>query len=332
MSEFRKDPITGRQVIVAPHRAQRPRELGVTNNRSPAAPCPFCAGNEALTPPEIWAMRKAPTQPNNPRWSVRVVPNKYPALIQSNPWSRNSDSFYDSQNGVGAHEVIVESPDHVTSLSALGVEQLTDVMGAYHQRMGALRSDPDFRYLLLYKNQGDRAGATLEHIHSQLIALPFVPAEAASELSGADTHYKLTGRCIYCEIIERERREGTRLVLDHEMFIAFCPYAPRFAYETWLIPKIHAAIFEESTQRDLPAFGRALHDTLARIDKALDDPPFNYFIHSLPTALTASPHYHWHLEILPQLSRAAGFELGSGAYINSVAPEDAARLLRDALL
>ena len=326
MSEFRKDPITGRQVIVAPHRAQRPRELGVSSNRSQAAPCPFCAGNEALTPPEIWAMR------NNPGWSVRVVPNKYPALTQSNPWSGNNGNFYDSQNGVGAHEVIVESPDHVTSVAALGVNQLTNVLGAYRERMRALRSNPDFRYLLLYKNQGDRAGATLEHIHSQLIALPTVPAEAAAELRGAEAHYQLTGRCIYCEIVERERRADARLVLDHEMFIAFCPYAPRFAYETWLIPKIHAAIFEESTERDLPAFGRALHETLARMNKALGDPPFNYFIHSLPTALTASPHYHWHLEILPQLSRAAGFELGSGAYINSVAPEDAARLLRDALL
>jgi UDPglucose--hexose-1-phosphate uridylyltransferase len=212
------------------------------------------------------------------------------------------------------------------------LDQLTNVLGAYRRRMRALPGDSSFRYLLLYKNQGDRAGATLEHIHSQLIALPFVPAEAASELSGAEAHYKRTGRCIYCEIIERERREGARLVLDHEMFIAFCPYAPRFAYETWLLPKIHAAVFAQSTERDLLAFGRALHETLARINKSLDDPPFNYFIHSLPTESTASPHYHWHLEILPQLSRAAGFELGSAAYINSVAPEDAARLLRDALL
>ena len=332
MSELRIDPITGRQVIVAPHRAQRPRDLGVTSHRSAAAPCPFCAGNEALTPPEIWALRKAPTPPNNPGWSVRVVPNKYPALTQSNPWSANNDGFYDSQNGIGAHELIVEAPDHVTSVAALDLEQLTHVLGAYRQRMRALRSESRFRYLLLYKNQGDRAGATLEHIHSQLIALSFVPAEAASELSGAEAHYKLTGRCIYCKIIERETREGVRLVLDHEMFIAFCPYAPRFAYETWLLPKIHPAIFEQSAEQDLLAFGRSLHETLARINKSLGDPPFNYFIHSLPTALTASPHYHWHLEILPQLSRAAGFELGSGVYINSVAPEDAAKLLRDALL
>lgn len=332
MSEFRKDPITGRQVIVAPHRAQRPRELGVTNNRSPAAPCPFCAGNEALTPAEIWSSRKDYTLPNSPGWSVRVVPNKYPALIPRNPWSDNNDSFYGSPNGVGAHEVIIESPDHLTNLATLGVDQLATVLYAYCACMRALRGDPSYRYLLLYKNQGDRAGATLEHIHSQLIALPTVPAEAAAEMGGARAHYNLTGRCVYCEIIECERCERSRLVLEHEMFIAFCPYAPRFAYETWILPKIHAAIFEASSERNLHAFSRALHETLVRLNNALGDPPFNYFIHSLPTDLTTSSHFHWHLEILPQLSRAAGFELGSGAYINSVAPEDAARLLRDALL
>ena len=261
-----------------------------------------------------------------------MVPNKYPALTPNNPWSDNNDSFYDSQNGVGAHEVIVESPDHVTSLAALGVDQLTDVLGAYRERMGALRRNPGYRYLLLYKNQGDRAGATLEHIHSQLIALPVVPPEAAAEIDGAAAHYQPTGRCVYCEIIERERRERTRLVLDHEHFLAWCPFASRFAYEIWILPKVHSAVFEESTEQDLLAFGRALHETLARLNNALGAPPFNFFIHSLPTALTASPHYHWHLEILPQLSRAAGFELGSGAFINSVAPENAAKLLRDALL
>jgi UDPglucose--hexose-1-phosphate uridylyltransferase len=332
MSEFRIDPITGRQIIIAPHRAQRPRQLGASSSRSPAEPCPFCAGNEALTPPEIWAMRKAPTLPNSPGWSVRVVPNKYPAVTPNNPWSGNNDSFYDSHNGVGAHEVIVESPDHVTSLAALGVEQLIDVLGVYRQRMEALRSDPGHRYLLLYKNQGDRAGATLEHIHSQLIGLPTVPSEAAAELSGAAAHYQLTGRCIYCEIVDRETATGARLIVEHEMFIAFCPFAPRFAYETWILPKIHAAIFEASSEQSLVAFGHILNEMLTRINYVLENPPFNFLIHSLPTSLTASSHFHWHLEILPQLSRAAGFELGSGSFINSVAPEAAARLLRDRLL
>ncbi|HWH76268.1 MAG TPA: DUF4921 family protein, partial [Candidatus Binatus sp.] len=313
-------------------RAQRPHHLGATNSLSAAAPCPFCAGNEALTPPKIWALRENSALPNNQDWRVRVVPNKYPALMAGDPGSGVHDSFYKSQNGVGAHEVIVESPDHVTSLAELNADQLTNVLDTYCQRMRALRRDPGHRYLLLYKNQGDRAGATLEHIHSQLIALPTVPVEAATEMSGAQAYYTSTGHCIYCEIIGRERRERVRTVLDHEHFIAFCPHAPRFAYETWVVPKAHAAIFEQSTEQDLLAFSRALHEILERLNKALAQPPFNYFIHSLPTELTASRHYHWHLEILPQLSRAAGFELGSGVYINPVAPEDAARLLRNVLL
>lgn len=285
-----------------------------------------------MTPPEVWASRDANTQANTPGWKLRVVANKYPALASDSQWSGSSERFYQAQNGVGAHEVIIESPDHVVNIGDLDDLEIANVLLAYRERMRALRMDRRWRYLLVYKNHGDRAGATIEHIHSQLIALPHVPREAADELNGAQTHYLATGRCIYCAIIERETSEAERVVFSHDNFIALCPFAPRFAYETWILPKTHAPAFEESSEPDLIDLGRALAEIIARLNRALNDPPFNYFLHSAPMDESAGLHYHWHWEMLPQLSRAAGFELGSGSHINSVAPEDAAKLLRDVLL
>jgi len=329
MAEFRKDPITGRWVIIAAQRAHRPRQLGAASDARQDEPCPFCAGNEAMTPPELWAARDANTRADTPGWNVRVVPNKYPAVQSTGQWSTEGNSFYESRSGIGAHEVIVESPNHAIDIGALSEHEIANVLRAYRERMRALRTERRWRYLLVYKNQGDRAGATLEHIHSQLIALPHVPRDAADELNGALAHYSATKCCIYCEIIERETGEPQRVVFSHENFIALCPFAPRFAYETWLLPKTHAAAFEKSSDQDLLGCGRALHEIVARLNRALDNPPFNYFLHSAPTDDSAGRHYHWHWEILPQLSRAAGFELASGSHINSVAPEDAAKLLRD---
>ena len=332
MSEFRKDPITGRWVIIAAQRSQRPHQIGASNEVHQDEPCPFCAGNEALTPPEVWALRDANTQADIPGWSVRVVPNKYPAVENTSQSNGISDRFYQAVTGVGAHEVIIESPTHVINLGALDEDGFANLLRAYLERTRALMADRRWRYLLIYKNQGDRAGATLEHVHSQLIALPSVPKEAADEIRGASEHYAATGQCIYCAIIEQEIAARQRVVLDHDEFVAFCPYAPRFAYETWILPKTHAATFAESSPQILIDFGRALRETIIALNRALDNPPFNYFIHSSPTDAKSCAHYHWHLEILPQLSRAAGFELGSGMHICSVAPETAARLLRDRLL
>ncbi len=332
MGEFRRDPITGRSVIIAAERAQRPRQFGAAKNPSQEEPCPFCAGNEAMTPPEVWAFRAHDSQINRPGWRVRVVPNKYPALENRGPWQGSNENFYQSQPGLGVHEVIIECPEHVTDMAELADGQFADILRAYSERLGALRGDPRWRYLLIYKNQGDRAGATFEHLHSQLIALPSVPREALDEIAGAKAHFATSGRCIYCEIIERDRVDGKRVIFAHDKFIALCPFAPRFAFETWILPRAHEADFAECSEQELWDCAQALRETIRRLNRALDNPPFNYFIHSQPTDGSALDSYHWHLEILPQLSRAAGFELGSGSNINAVAPEAAAKLLRDVVL
>ena len=329
MPEFRKDPVTGHWVIIAAEREKRPRQLGVMIESAGAEPCPFCAGNEAMTPPEVMAYRNETSPADSPGWSVRVVPNKYPALVDSDPRIFTPDPIYELGHALGAHEVIIESPDHVVNMGALGVEQVSQILRAYRERMRELTKDPRWRYIFLYKNHGDRAGATLEHIHSQLITLPTVPEQAANELNGAKRHYETTGRCIYCEMIERELRQGERVVLNSAHFVAFCPFAPRFAFEIWISPKKHAAAFEQSSDQDILSLAKVIQEMITRLNHALDNPPFNYLIHSIPPRQTQSVHYHWHIEILPQIARAAGFEWGSGMHINSVAPEDAARLLRD---
>jgi UDPglucose--hexose-1-phosphate uridylyltransferase len=332
MPDFRKDPVTGRWVIIASERAQRPQPKNTIDSSSPAEPCPFCAGNESMTPPEVLAYSTDRLQLNSLGWTVRVVPNKYPALDDGALWRTDKDGVYESMNGVGVHEVIIESPDHVTNMARLSEQQFVYVLRAYRERVCQLRNDSRWRYLLIYKNQGYGAGATLEHVHSQLIALPHVPKDAVDEINGTKRHYEATARCIYCDLIGTEVKRQTLLVSNHNRFIALCPFAPRFAFETWILPKDHAPGFELCSDHDLEALARALRDTILRLNFALGDPPFNYVIHSNAWKEAASPHFHWHIEIMPQLIRAAGFEWGSGAHINPCAPEDAARLLRGVAL
>jgi UDPglucose--hexose-1-phosphate uridylyltransferase len=327
MSQFRKDPVTGRWVVIASERERRPRHFAVDSARLEV--CPFCAGNESMTPPEVWSYRESDTPPDTPGWSVRVVPNKYPALDNGSGWKRRREGLYELWNGLGVHEVIVESPDHVVNMGMLSARAFVNILRAYRDRMRLLQNNRRWRYLLVYKNQGDHAGATLEHVHSQLVALPALPREALDELRGVKRHYASTERCIFCDIIRREAHRGERLIAASEKFVAVCPFAPRFAYETWILPKNHTADFPKSSESDLVALADVLRDVIRRLNRALNDPPLNYFIHTRPAHDTEKAQYHWHIEILPQIARAAGFEWGTGAHMNPVAPEAAARLLRE---
>jgi len=330
MSEFRQDPVTGRWVIIASGRASRPWHIDMARDRPRAISCPFCAGNEAMTPPEVWAERGANTEANAPGWRLRVVPNKYPALENSGEWSGKKDGLYQAMNGLGVHELIIESPDHVTNMAALSVDQFAHILVAYRSRLRASRNDRRWRYFLVYKNHGERAGATFEHIHSQLVALPFVPREAHDEIEGVRRHFEASGRCIYCDIIRSDGEPTGRLVLSSERSVALCPFAPRFGYETWILPRNHAGRFEQISDEDIAALAECLRSVIVKLNGITDNPPFNLLIHTAPDEESADQRYHWHMEILPQITRAAGFEWGTGVHMNSVAPEDAARSLRDA--
>ncbi len=333
MPELRRDPITGRSVIVASGRAKRPRPQhdNSDQNRKDAEPCPFCPGNEALTPPEVWSLREPGTRADRPGWSVRAVPNKYPALEPRGAAAARQEGIYRSQDGLGAHEVIIESPEHRTDVGAFDAARWGEVIRAYRARLAALAGDPRWRYVLLYKNQGERAGATLEHAHAQAIAMAEAPAAILEELSRAKTSRDSAGRCVYCAMIEDELAGGARLVTASANFVALCPFAPRFEYETWILPRHHSAAFEQITDEEGSELAGFLQNFFLRLHRVLGRPPLNYVILTQPPRQAAGGYFHWRMEILPQLNRAAGFEWGSGLWMNSLAPEEAARSLRDAL-
>ena len=326
MPEFRKDPTVDRWVIIATERAKRP----IRPEGSDAAQCPFCAGNESLTPPEILVLRDEGNPSSFPNWAVRVVPNKYPALVPEGSTTQITDENYEVHNGIGAHEVIVESPHHVTDMALLGEKQFEAILRAYRHRIMELRIDRRFRYILIYKNQGIEAGATLEHVHSQLIAMPMIPKLVLEENNAAKNYYEANRRCVFCDAIGKETHGGERFVIENARYLVMCPFAPRFPYETWILPKKHSSFFEHNTQQDDDDLAGILRETLIRLNR-LGSPAFNYFIHSNPLDQEENNYYHWHMEIIPKLIQVGGFEWGSGSYINTVTPEQSARSLRAAL-
>jgi len=331
LPELRKDPIAGRWVIISTDRAKRPTDFAresveIKGNGF----CPFCAGNENKTPPEVLAYGRNGTGPNSPGWTVRVVPNKFPALGIEGDLNREGEGLFDKMNGVGAHEVIIETPDHQKTLAMLAEKGLEDVLWAYRDRILDLKNDRRFRYILIFKNHGEAAGASLEHTHSQLIALPIVPRQVREEVDSARRYYQEKERCIFCDIIRQERDDGTRVILENEHFIVLAPYAPRFPFETWILPKPHASAYENTQSPMYTSLARIMKDLLMRLDVVLNFPPYNYIIHTSPIGEETNEHYHWHIELMPKLTKVAGFEWGSGFYINPTPPEEAARFLREA--
>jgi UDPglucose--hexose-1-phosphate uridylyltransferase len=329
MPELRRDPIVGRWVIIATERAKRPSDVVRVHESAPARLCPFCPGHEDKTPREVYVSGRPPSSPaNGPGWKVRVVPNRYPALMIEGDLEREANGIYDRMNGIGAHEVIIETPDHTKDLGNLTDTEVTEVLFAFKARIVDLRNDMRFRYILLFKNHGPAAGATLEHAHSQLIALPVTPRYVQVEIEGARRHYDHRERCIFCDIVMQERKERSRLVYENEEFVVFAPWAPRSPFETWILPKRHESNYEVEPKERLGYCAQALRSTLKRLGAALGDPPYNFILHSNPLRDAPSPSYHWHIEVMPALAHSAGFEWGSGFHINPVPPEEAAEFLR----
>lgn len=329
MPELRKDPIIKRWVIIATERAKRPHDFISVKDSSMASFCPFDSGNEHTTPPEIMAFRPADTERDTPGWWVRVVPNKFPALDPSAESERFGHGMYDVVKGFGTHEVIIETPDHKSIMATMPYHQVKEVIWAYRERFKALENDSRIKYVLIFKNHGKEAGASLVHSHSQLIATPIVPKRVAEEIDGSREYYRFRERCVYCDMLSQERLEGTRLVEENEHFVAFEPFAARFPFETWIIPRTHQHNFGDIQEDQIEKFSIILKNVLYRIYKALDNPPYNFMLHTGIAGIEGQQYYHWHLEIVPRLTRVAGFEWGSGFYINPVPPEHAARYLRD---
>jgi len=336
MPQLRKNPITREWVIIATERSRRPSDFAQVEDTDPASrpatseSCPFCPGNEEKTPPEVLAFRGTPEVANSQGWWVRVVPNKFAALAIEGTLDRSGYGTYDFMNGVGAHEVIIETPEHNKCMGTIAPRQAEEVWWAITQRMLDLRRDPRFKYACLFRNHGRVAGTSLEHPHSQLVALPMVPMEVMTEIAGADQYYDYHDRCIFCDMIRQEVNFGQRVIVETEDFIAFEPFAPKFPFETWVFPKKHSRAFIDDAEEMIPGFVRVLQESLVRIGKCLNNPPYNYVLHTAPFESEKEHSFHWHLEILPRLTIAAGFEMGTGIYINATTPEDAAEYLRAA--
>jgi UDPglucose--hexose-1-phosphate uridylyltransferase len=328
--ELRKDPITRRWVIIATERAARPTDFPAGEPvQNHSATCPFCEGQETKTPPEIAAVRRPGTARNTPGWEVRVVPNKFPALRIEGTTATTFDGLFETMGGVGAHEVIIETPNHTLHPATMTPSQLGTALWMYRERYRDLDRDERFKYLLLFRNHGKPAGASLSHPHTQLIALPIVPKRATEELEGAQDHFAREGRCVYCDILGQEAEARKRVIYENDEFLVFAPFAAWCPFECWILPKHHEASFGNLSDAQMPRLADAMHQTLGRLYQCLNNPPYNFIIHTAPYDTKVGHFYHWHIEVIPRLSQVAGFEWGTGFYINAVPPEDSARYLRD---
>ncbi len=330
MPELRKDPIYGRWVIIATERSRRPSDFAPEERRSIGGFCPLCEGNEDRTPPEVLAFRENGTPPNSPGWLLRVVPNKFPALRIEGNLNREGDGIYDKMNGIGAHEVVVETPYHHETLATLPLKAVENVLWAYRERIIDLRRDERLRYVMVFKNYGSAAGASLEHSHSQIIALPIIPTRVREEIEGSKNYFQYKDRCVFCDVIRQELRQKTRVITENSGFVSLSPFASRFPFETWILPKVHQPSYECSEGDLYRQAAEILSDTLRRLKQVLDDPPYNYILHTSSSPDQDRDYYHWHIEIMPKLTKVAGFEWGTGFYINPTPPEEAAEYLREA--
>ncbi|MCM8774440.1 MAG: galactose-1-phosphate uridylyltransferase [Candidatus Omnitrophica bacterium] len=332
MPQLRKDPIVGRWVIIATERAKRPKDFKVVDSSPPETECHFCRGNEKFTPPEIFSIKD-----EQGNWRVRVIPSKRPFLDMENHFWKKGKGPYDLMHGMGRHEVVVETPEHIGNMADLEVSYIRDVFYTYCVRMREIEHNEHIKYVLAFKNYGwDAGGGRIKHSRSQLIATPVNLKRVKEELQGAKFYFNYHERCIFCDMINQELQQKERLVLEKDGFVAIVPFAPRFPFEVWILPKKHTSAFCRIGEQELYPLANIVKTILYRIKKLLNDPPYNYVLHTAPFKRphagywsTIEEDYHWHIEITPRLTEVAGFEWGTGFYICPSLPEESANFLRE---
>jgi UDPglucose--hexose-1-phosphate uridylyltransferase len=330
MGELRRDPIIGQWVIVESDEKSLPPSgyEKEPQRRTQEAICQFCNGREAYTTQEVDAIRTSGSGANSPGWIARVIPNKFPALKIEGTLDKRGSGIYDLSNGIGAHEVLIETPDHNRDLADLTVEEIGNVIRLCQNRSLNLAQDKRFKYIMIFKNYGESAGASVEHAHSQIIALPMVPKTVLAEVEGSFSYYRYRGRCLYCDILQQEFEEKERIVTQNDSFVAFCPYVPRYPFEHWILPKEHNSDFLRLSDKDRYALASILKEMLCRMKTCLEDPSYNFYVHVPPLDYENRESFHWHIEVIPQLTREAGYEWGTGFYVVRTSPSMAADYLR----
>ncbi len=337
MPELRQDPLVGRWVIFATERTRRPHDFLDHHNQTTEPKInPFAEGNENLTPPEIFAIRAPNTKPNGPGWKVRVVPNKFPVLRIEGTMEKEGDGIYDRMSGIGAHEVVIETPKHDEQLEEQSLEGVANVVECYRVRLIDLFKDSRFRYVLLFKNFGRDAGATLSHPHSQIIATPVTPKVIKEKLHGAQKYFEQKERNIFSDILRQELKDSRRVVYQNASFVCFCPYASRFPFELTIMPRRQIPDFHRIEPQEVLQLADVLKVALLKLRRGLNQPQYNFLVHTGPARypkrdywMTLEQDYRWHIEITPRLTQIAGFEVGTGFFVNPVLPEDAAQFLKD---
>jgi UDPglucose--hexose-1-phosphate uridylyltransferase len=331
--ELRQDLATREWIVIAAERAKRPHDFRLKRSRADLTltddACPFCPGHEDLTPPEVMAYRHG-GDPNGPGWWIRVVPNRYAALVPEGSLTQKADEgFFRKIDGVGSHEVVIESPRHDLCIPSMDDWQVEEIVWAYRERFLTLQGDPRVRLIIIFKNHGVGAGTSVQHPHSQIIAASVVPLNVRNKLYEAARYHDEHGRCVYCDMLGEELRSGKRIIEESDRFVVYHPFASRVPFETWIVPKSHEACFALISPGDSRRLASTLKRAWAKLHAALNDPDLNYVIHTAHRPHETRDHYHWHLQIIPRLTTPAGFELGSGIYINTALPEETAAFLGD---
>lgn len=327
MPEMRKNPLTGKWVILAPERAHRPHGFSHKHIEH-RHDCHFCYGNEHSTPKEVLAYDRENDLPNSPGWDLRVVSNKFPAVDMQKHFSENhNNSMEVSAYAEGKSEVVIETPHHSKNMAHYSLKQIELVLKSYKERYIALSQEKHIKYVTIFKNNGKKAGASIPHAHSQIIGIPIIPPLIEQELSLAENHYKEKGNCIYCDMISLELKEKSRIVFENDEFISFMPYAAKAPFETWILPKFHSESFEKLNDSQIKNLAEVWKVVLYKLHEALENAPYNYFIHTSPVHENTGSYYHWHVEIIPRTTTPAGFELATGIFINISTPEENVKIL-----
>lgn len=329
MPEIRQNIATKDWIIFATERAMRPEEFKIEEKKTKELPdysekCPFCRGNEAETQQEIASIKD-----EQGKWQVRVVPNKFAALTYRGNPDRRFDGVYRSMRGVGAHEVIIESPKHNLTTALYDNIQIERIVRIYKSRYLELEKDPRIAQVIIYKNHGSSAGTSLEHPHSQLVATPVVPTSVRDRFRDAINYYDENGECVFCRTVEEELRAKERIVLENRNFISIQPYASFSPFHTWILPQKHKPSFGEISEEEIADFASILKETLQKLYYGLNNPDYNYCIRSTSVDQNKVNYFHWYLAIIPKITKIAGFELGSGMFINTSLPEECAEFLRN---
>lgn len=327
MPELRQNIITREWVIIAKDRAMRPHEFVRPRLQTPPLPahdpaCPFCVGNESQTREDTYRFTEGG------EWRVRVVPNKFPALSQDGERLRHIDGVFRSMSGVGFHEVVIEHPRHDLSPALFSVDDMVHVLRAFRARYTALKDDPRIEAIIIFKNHGEGAGTSLHHPHSQIAATPIVPTQVRHRLDEAIRFFDETGECVFCTTLKSEVADGQRVVVANDQFVAFIPYAALSPFHLWIFPVRHMSSFDGIRDDELFACADILRTVLRRFHFGLNNPDYNFSIRSIPAREGDREYFHWYLTIIPRIARTAGFEIGSGMYINPSLPEESAAFLR----